>query len=267
MSSRYEEIAADLRRRINGGEFAAGSTLPDYDGLTSEYGVGRVTITNAIDILQAEGLVRPVKRVGLVVRIPGERRRVRRGSAIMRDPQRGYIFPAASSPGEPWVVHGRPKASDEPLPADVAEHFGVAPGTLATRRRRVTSPAGEGPFQIADAWIPEAVAAEAPQAADPVTGPGGYLDRIEEAGHGPLEWTEYTRPRLPSKDEAKLLEIPVVMPVLQVLTVGVSAKTKTAVEASVRVIPGDRVEVVSDLRRDRSARWPVEPVSPPSTAS
>jgi GntR family transcriptional regulator len=259
--SRYEEIAEDLRRRIAEGEFAEGSTLPDSAALASEYGVGSSTITAAIRVLQTRGLVRPVKRLGLVVRIPGRRRRVRRGNLVTRNPAYGYVFPAASSPGEIWQVHGRPRASVEPIPSDVAEHLGVEPDSLVLRRRRVTSPADEGPFQIADAWIHPDVVLEAPQVGAPTTGPGGYLDRIEEAGHGPLSWTEYMQCRLPSKEEAKLLEIPMAMPVWQIITVGTSERTGEAAEASVRVIPADRVELVSDLRRGEGAAWPVEPIA------
>lgn len=39
------------------------------------------------------------------------------------------------------------------------------------------------------------------------TGPGGYLDRLEEAGHGPIAWTEFGRARMPSREEAVLLGI------------------------------------------------------------
>jgi hypothetical protein len=63
----------------------------------------------------------------------------------------GYNFPAAQA--EQWQVHGRPRASEEPCPARVAELLGVPTGARAVRRRRVTSPASEAPFQLVDSWI------------------------------------------------------------------------------------------------------------------
>src|SRR5690606_41348469 len=90
-----------------------------------------------------------------------------------------------------WQAHGRPRVSAEPIPARPAELLGVDQGTPVVRRRRVTSPAGEPPFQIADTWIHPDAVADAPQVAERDTGPGGYLDRLEEAGHGPLGWTEH----------------------------------------------------------------------------
>lgn len=267
MATKYEEIAADLRRRIEAGEYPAGETLPGYAALKETYGtegrqVSQATIRAALDLLEAEGLVRPVKRLGIVVRAPGERRRIQRGSQVTRHPQRGYVFPAASGPGEKWEIHGRPHAALAPAPADIAAGFEVPPGTEVMRRRRVTSPEGQPPFQIADAWIHPTVLQEAPQAGEPVTGPGGYLDRIEEAGHGPLSWEETTRTRMPTREEAKLLEIPASMPVLEVTTTGISARTGKPAEISVRVIPGDRAEIASKLQRGTSARWPVQPVAP-----
>jgi GntR family transcriptional regulator len=261
----YEKVAANLRERLDRGEWAPGDTLPTTDQLVERYEHSRETVRAAVDVLAKEGRVRVIKRRGTVVQDRSiGRRRIPRSTRVMRDPLRGYVFPAASRPDEPWEVHGQPKRMLAPIPDGVAEILGVDPGAEVMRRRRVTSPAGEPPFQIADAWIHPDVLAEAPQAGEISTGPGGYLDRIEEAGHGPLEWEESTRVRMPSKEEAKLLQIPVEMPVWETVTVGTSARTGEPVEASVRVIPGDRAEFVSKLVRDDSAQWPVEPVQPPA---
>jgi GntR family transcriptional regulator len=261
--ARYEEVAADLRQRIEGGEWPPGETLPTTAELMERYGYSKETVRAAVDVLAKEGLVRVIKRRGTVVQDRTvARRRIARSTTVMRDPLRGYVFPAASRPDEPWEVHGQPKRMFAPIPAGVAERLGLEPGTEVMRRRRVTSPAGEPPFQIADAWIHPEALLEAPQAGEISTGPGGYLDRIEEAGHGPLEWEETTRVRMPAKEEASLLQIALEMPVWEMTTVGVSARTGRAVEASVRVIPADRAELVSKLQRGASAQWPVEPVAP-----
>ncbi|WP_079128078.1 GntR family transcriptional regulator [Streptomyces niveus] len=259
--ARYEEVAVDLERRIRDGEWTTGETLPTTTALMEHYGNSKETIRAAVDELAKKGLVRVIKRRGSVVQdLTVQRRRIRRNTLVMRDPQRGYIFPAASSAGEPWEVHGQPRRAFTPIPDEVAEHLGVEPGIEVMRRRRVTSPAGEPPFQIVDAWIHPEALTEAPQAGEISTGPGGYLDRIEEAGHGPLSWEEVTRTRMPSKEEAKLLAISPSTPVLEMATIGISSRTDRAVEVSVRVIPGDRAEILSKLERADSAAWPVEPV-------
>lgn len=261
--AKYEGMAADLRQRISDGEWPVGDKLPKTDELVAEYGVSRETVRSAIDVLAREGLVRVVKRLGTVVQDRNVgRRRIQRSTLVMRDPSRGYVFPAASRPDEPWEVHGQPKRMLAPVPAHVAEHLALEPGTEVMRRRRVTSPEGEPPFQIADAWIHPEALDDAPKAGEISTGPGGYLDRVEEAGHGPLSWDEVTRTRMPTREEARLLQIGTENPVLEMTTVGTSARTGQPVEASVRIIPGDRVELLSKLERHDSARWPVEPVQP-----
>lgn len=260
--ARYEIEAAHLRRMIESGEYGVGTTLPRITELSEARGVSPATIRRALEALSDEGLVRVVRGTGAIVQPPAPpRRRIQRGLLVERDPARGYVFPAASHPGEPWEAHGKPRASMEPAPALVADILGVAPGTPTLRRRRVTSPVGAPPFQLVDTWLSTTAIADAPRAAEPSTGPGGYLDRLEEAGHGPISWAETTRARMPSSEEAKHLKIGTSLPVFELSLVGTSASTGDAIEATVRVIPADRVEMIATLDRAPSASWPVQPVS------
>lgn len=263
MVARYQEVAADLRRRILSGEYPPGSRLPGYRELLPRLGVGRGTLRRAIADLEIEGLIEVSPKRGITVRSRSDRRRITRRTAVMRDPARGYVFPAAARPDEPWGAHGQPRRSWEPAPADIAELLGVESGVEVLRRRRVMSPVGEPPFDIVDTWIHPVAVAEVPQVGEVNTGPGGYLDRLEEAGHGPLSWDEYTRTRMPTPEEARLLGMPRTgMPVLVLTRVARSARTGVPVEATAAIIPADRVEVVTALTRDESAHWPVDPVRP-----
>lgn len=56
-SSRYEEIAGDLRRRLAGGEFTAGRLLPSEAELGAAYAASRVTVRKALELLREEGLL------------------------------------------------------------------------------------------------------------------------------------------------------------------------------------------------------------------
>jgi GntR family transcriptional regulator len=261
--ARYEEVADDLRRKIVSGTYPPGSRIPGYTDLATLYGISRGTVRNVLRVLQDEGLVRVVKKAGIIVRTPPERRRIARASLIQRDPKRGYIFPGASRPDEPWCPVGQPRRSFEPVPAHVAEFLGLEPETITLRRRRVMAPEGEPPFDITDTWLHPAAVEEVPRVADPSTGPGGYLDRLEEAGHGPMSWSEHIRARMPTPEEARLLEIPAAgVPVMEMTRVGVSARTGQPLEATVVLSPGDRVELVGNLAREATAAWPTAPVEP-----
>jgi GntR family transcriptional regulator len=61
---------------------------------------------------------------------------------------------------------------------------------------------------------------------------------------------------MPCKDEADLLQVPVTLPVLEIVRVGRSAKDDQPIEVTRHVIPSDRVETFQVLHRDESATWP-----------
>jgi GntR family transcriptional regulator len=255
---RYNDIADDLRERIKRGDWPPGEKLPRMVDLSTEYDAARGSIARAIRELEEEGIVKSTPHRGTIV-LPGRaRRRLPRGTHVHRRRPRegGYSF-AATQPGEPsWVHHIEPTREPAPITERAAELLGVEPGTMVFRRRRVTSPAGEVPFTVSESWIPPDVVEAAPGVAEQGP-PGGYLDHIEAAGHGPLRWHEITRARMPDREEAELLGIPLRLPVLETCRVSESARTGAAVEVTVMVIPSDRVELVSQLRRDRTATYEV----------
>lgn len=262
-STKWRQLAAELRAKIQDGTYPPGSTLPQLKAYAVELGIHHETVRVAYKQLEKEGLIRTIQRTGSVVLEPPVRRRITRGVTITRDPARGYVFPAASRPDEPWQVHGRPFRKTIPAPAQVTDLFELEPGTEVLRRRRITSPAGEPPFQLVDTWLSPDAVATAPRIAEASPGPGGYLDRLEEAGHGPIEWEETSRVRMPDREEGRLLEIALSIPVLESTIVGTSALTSKPVEVTIRVIPGDRVELAGKLQRGESAEWPVDPVEAP----
>jgi len=51
----YRQIAAILRGRIEGGEYAPGQRLPGIKDLMDEYGVAHLTANKALRLLVAEG--------------------------------------------------------------------------------------------------------------------------------------------------------------------------------------------------------------------
>lgn len=257
--SRYLDIAADLRTRILGGEWEPGAKLPRMADLAQRYGVNRDTLARAVAILEAEGLVWAVPRRGTIVRHGMSRPRRPRGNLVKRNlaaGSPGYSFPPASGQEE-WKHHITPVARHEKLnDPRLARLLGVPEGTEVIRRLRVTGPQAEPPFQVSGTWIHPRGLADAPEIASLEPGPGGWLYRLEAAGHGPLSWAEYHRARMPAKDEANLLQIPLTLPVLEIVRVGRSAKDDKPIEVTVHVIPSDRVETIQVLHRDASAAWP-----------
>jgi GntR family transcriptional regulator len=54
---RYEQVAADIRRRVRSGELAPGARLPGEQDLAEEHGVALGTARKAVRMLRDEGLL------------------------------------------------------------------------------------------------------------------------------------------------------------------------------------------------------------------
>jgi GntR family transcriptional regulator len=252
------DIASKIRERIEAGEWTPGARLPRLDDFAAEYGANRDTIARAVAALEAEGYVWAVQGRGIAVRYGTMRPRRPRGDLVKRNEQAtGYSFPSASSQ-EVWVRHG--EATNAPARLDdsrIARLLGVQPGTEVLRRFRVTGPASEAPFQINISWIhPRVADVVAHVDANPAA--GEWLHHIERGGHWPISWMEIHRARMPTKEEAALLEIPTGLPVLEIVRVGTSGSDGKPVEVTEYIVASDRVETVHVLHRDDSAQdpWP-----------
>ena len=64
---RYAQLADLLRQRIARGVWTLGQRLPTLDAMVEEYGVARVTVRQAVDLLTREGLVSPQQGRGTFV--------------------------------------------------------------------------------------------------------------------------------------------------------------------------------------------------------
>jgi DNA-binding GntR family transcriptional regulator len=59
-----QRVEADLRRRIEAGEWATGQALPSVGALAAEYRVARNTVAKALRKLEADGLIQIVPSWG-----------------------------------------------------------------------------------------------------------------------------------------------------------------------------------------------------------
>jgi len=64
VDSAHASVAAAIGRRIVGGEFVAGTILPNESAWGAEYGVSRSVVREAIKILAAKGLLTSRPRIG-----------------------------------------------------------------------------------------------------------------------------------------------------------------------------------------------------------
>lgn len=263
-TAKYLDIAEALRKQIEAGEWPPGSKLPTLTELGKRFGADRNTVHRAIGELETMGYVTATQGSGTLVRYGAARNRRQRGNLVKRNMRlRGYSFPSATG-AEVWMRHGEgdktPTAVTDPRIARLLE---VEPGTVVPRRFRVTGPINEAPFQINISWIhPRVADIVADVDANPAA--GEWLYRIEVAGHWPLTWVEFHRARMPSKEEAKLLQIPDSLPVLEIVRQGRSGGDQKPVEVTEYIVASDRIETVMVLERDDSAAepWPTDEEDP-----
>lgn len=64
---RYLQVASALRQRIKSGKWAVGEKIATLEALENEFQVARVTVRQAIDLLQSEGILRSHQGKGTYV--------------------------------------------------------------------------------------------------------------------------------------------------------------------------------------------------------
>lgn len=225
---RYNEIAADLRRRVGGGEFAAGRLLPSEADLTTAYGASRVTIRRALDLLRSEGLVDSRQGFGWFVAADPLRQALGRLGTIEDQ------LDASGVRAERRVLDF---AFVEP-PATVADVLG--PGKVL-QVRRVNLADGQ-PFARITVWCPEDLAEELSRA-EVERSPFYELLPVSLGGA-----TQTIGAAAASPEDAAVLLIPVGSPVLRCLRV-TKAADGTAILVSEHIFPAHRTEFVIDLPR------------------
>jgi GntR family transcriptional regulator len=132
--------------------------------------------------------------------------------------------------------------------------LGVAAGEdLIIRDRVMGEPDTGRPVQLATSYIPATLADELPVLAQPDTGPGGIYDRMEEAGHGPIQWREAISARAPAPEEAQILRIPAGVPILRIVRSAASPAGRV-LEVNDTRMSADDWEISYSIQRHASAR-------------
>jgi len=207
--TKYRQLAADLREDIRAGRYPPGSTLPTYLEIAAQRGVSKTTVSTALEILEAEGLVRPVRKRGTVVL----------DQRAVRVEYSRYI--AALEPGTrlgPWeIACARQGISGEmrvietghgPADADVAVALGIPVGMEVVRRSR-HAVIGNGTVQVVQihtAWYPAWMVEGTPVSRErKVT--GGIYAALATAGHMPVTASETVTAREATDEETAELHM------------------------------------------------------------
>ena len=223
---RYHHIAEELRGRILSGTYAAGRLLPSESELSSEFGVSRVTVRKALEILRDDALVDSRQGFGWFVAGDTVRQPLAR-LATIEDQMRA----SGAIPQRRVLDFAFEKA-----PKKVAQALGT-PQVL--RVRRVTLADGE-PFAIVTVWCP-AELAENVSRADVERSPFYELLDVPLSGATQTIGADAATP-----EEAEVLKVPAGSPVLRCVRT-TSSTDERVVLVSHHVFPAHRTEFVVDL--------------------
>jgi GntR family transcriptional regulator len=234
----HRDLVAKIRDLIDNGTYQPEQALPTIDEMQEDSGLSRQTVRSALKVLADEGYIN-LGRGKRPTRVRNRRR--------IRVPLSRYgAVLAPGGHGGPWertlAEHDLPgdmrtkNVAPAEAPPELADTVGVqagAPGILRTRHAMI----GEQVAQIQEAWYPHDIAVAA-GLDTPAKVLGGVYGALTAAGLAPVTADETVRARMPSAEEAEVLEIGAGVPLLTVERV-----TK---DAAGRVLEVLRVTAASD---------------------
>jgi GntR family transcriptional regulator len=147
---RYLDLAETLRLRIADGVSGA---LPSEAALGAEFGVSRVTVRRALELLRSEGLVHSRRGAGWFIAMDPIRQPLGRITTL-----EGALEAAGATPSRRVL-----EFAFEAAPSDVAKTLGLAvtPGVDGGEALRVTrlNLADDEPFALVTVWVPAVLGA------------------------------------------------------------------------------------------------------------
>jgi GntR family transcriptional regulator len=140
---KYAQVVAEIKRRIESGEYAPGSLLPSEHQLVEAFGVSRPTIVKSLSALRQDGWIETQQGKGSFVR----GRPALAGAERTRPAQGILELPETKLSGS--LIQAGVKLA----PAYVTTLLGLDQGARAFLRQRLLSDDGE-PVELASVWLP-----------------------------------------------------------------------------------------------------------------
>ncbi|EEP73087.1 GntR family transcriptional regulator [Micromonospora sp. ATCC 39149] len=205
---KYVVIVNAVQQRIEDGTYPLGGMLPSETELIREFRASRPVVVRALDLLRQGGWIESRQGKGrFVLGRPGgteQRSRERRYGLLDDDERAGSTLLAAGT---------------VPAPPRAAVALGVEPGTPVVARRRLITVEEVGPVELGTAFLSVELAEGTGVGAEDAM-PEGLLRHVASRKRLKFDHvTERISARLPSAEEAELLQVRENDPVLTVLLV------------------------------------------------
>lgn len=234
------QIAHQLRTAIQTRALTPGAQLPSQPELAAYYGVARETVKSALRLLAAEGLTVSRQGQGTFVKIQRQLRRLsderyKRGE----DVKPPFMSEAEVAGVESHVTYDTAQVR---APDEIAERLRIEPGSPVSRTYYQFFADGE-PVQVSTQWEPIALtggtAIEVPE--EGPLGKEGVIARYDSIGIHVTHVHEIVNSRMPTPEEARLLDIPPGTPVFTITRTHWA--DKIPVETADITAPADRCSI------------------------
>jgi GntR family transcriptional regulator len=242
----WRDIAADLRRRVDEGEWAVGERLPAVRELMDQYDTpSQGALVRAIASLVDEGvLITDPKAPRRGVRVRARTQLFRRGASRYTRTPDGLAPNMHEAATGGWHDEVTAERWRENASEEVARRLGIAPGDPVTVARYLWLVDGQ-PVQVGTQYEPLALvqhtAIEEP--VDGTRGNPGVIARFDSIGLHVDRVEEETRARMPSPEEREILQLGAGVPILHITRTHWAGQT--AVETADIAICGDRMVVTT----------------------
>ncbi|MER7956859.1 GntR family transcriptional regulator [Streptomyces sp. NPDC096030] len=239
-------IAEDLRRQIESGELRSGDKLPSERALAERYGAARNTAREAVRLLAEQGLVTAKHGSGVFVREPQRLFRFGSDRYSMKNRETG-LTPfrlEAQRQGKVARIDVVSIEREQP-PRDVAERLQVPADEASVVHRENHYFADDEPVQIVSTFL-RWDEAQGTRLMQPKTGKDGIYGRLEELGHVMTRVRDEISTRMPTPEEAAVLDLLPGVPVLEVLHTSLD-REGVPFEVSRYVHRGDQTGLLYEL--------------------
>ena len=263
----YRRLAADLRQRIEAGEFGPGDQLPSIPVLARDLSISRQTAQRAVDVLRDEGLTTTVPGRGTYVRAalpmsdrdaPRRYRWEKNRALITDDHQRGETGNSEHDIGlakNEFEFFARYEHSV--MTPEIASIFGCPNGTPVLNRHYKTMIRTTGLLTgFSCSYVPLALFEQNPALLDSSNEPwpGGTMHQLRTVGVEVARIDDIVTARPATERDTRVLALPSGSAVIHIRKVSVST-TGDVVEVSDLTMPAYNVTLRFSTPLDP---WPPE---------
>jgi GntR family transcriptional regulator len=207
----YLQIADDIRSQILEGTLQVGDQLPSEPGLMADYGVSRIVVRQALDVLRSEGLIVKQQGRGSFVRALQPPKRRVLGSLYSERPTSSPFAAAASAGGQvpEWDYQSRRTTASKAI----ADRLNIEQGDPVMRTSYRFTADGE-PVMLSTSFEPLALTGGTPIENPEGSSITGVIPRMDSIGVHITHVGEDVTGRAARPYEAETLVVPVGVPVL-----------------------------------------------------